>query len=282
MAQSPFQHLWSVPIYLPNWLPPLTKRAVTSAQKRLGVRLPESYLEALRIQNGGHLRRERHVSGTSLRSIDGISDNRPFRDWSEEKEFMTEAEIDTIPDIDGLIPISGDGHEYVCFDYRRSGPQGEPSITRVDVESFTGTTPIADSFADLIADLIPNDHLHIGFITTDDLETTQQRLTKVLKAAFTNEGDDLYGYTVYRARIGGKKSGGCLWLSSNLVNRGFLRKEQRKLYADRLALVTGQALRYPYNPMCTVTMTISRDSQASDLINQYSDRLPYPHEPLIC
>lgn len=290
MTKSAFEHLWSVPIYLPDWLPPLTKRAVTAAEKRLGVRLPESYLDALRIQNGGYLRRRYHASGTSVRSIDGISHNRPFRDWSEEKEVMAESGIDTIPDIDGLIPISGDGHEYVCFDYRSSGPHGEPGISRVDVESFTGTTAIADNFADLIAGLKPDDHLHLGFITSDGLGTAQRRLAKALDVTFTNEGDDLYGYTVYRAQIGpdpgkqrrGKKSGGWLWLSSNLVDRGFVRKGDRKLYGDRLTLVTGQALRFPYNPTCTVTMTISRDTQASDLIEQYSDRLPYPHEPLIC
>lgn len=289
MAENAFLHLWSVPLYIPNWLPPLTDRMMKDAEKRLGVRLPAAYVQALSIQNGGYLRRRHHASGASIRSIDGISGNSPFRNWSEEKELMAQEGIDTIPDIDGLIPLTGDGHEYVCLDYRESGSTGEPCITSIDVESFSGSTTIAKNFIALIEGLVPDGNLHLGFATEDDLSTAGQRLGNALGVTFTDQGDDLYGYRIIQAQVGpdygkekrGEQRGGHLWISENRVARGFVRQQQRHLYLDRLAFVTGQALRYPLNPQCSITMTISPDTQASTLLHNRSNNLPYRPETLI-
>lgn len=39
----------------PNRLPALTDDVLTEVEGRLGVKLPDDYLEALRIQNGGYV-----------------------------------------------------------------------------------------------------------------------------------------------------------------------------------------------------------------------------------
>ena len=49
--------VWRVPAYLPYLQPPLTRAAVAAAEASLRVRLPQSYLSLLEVQNGGYVRR---------------------------------------------------------------------------------------------------------------------------------------------------------------------------------------------------------------------------------
>jgi hypothetical protein len=48
---------WAAPAYFPYVQPPLTKRAIAAAEKRLGVKLPAVYLALLQQQNGGYHRK---------------------------------------------------------------------------------------------------------------------------------------------------------------------------------------------------------------------------------
>ncbi|MGZ3420782.1 MAG: SMI1/KNR4 family protein [Polyangiales bacterium] len=141
--------LWRVPVYLPYLQPPLGDAELAAAEKELGVRLPASYVELLREQNGGHLRMTNHPSGHApVSCISGIVPNYPSilgRDWDDVKEEMAEAGETKPKDIDGLIPFCGDGHYFYCFDYRAHG--AEQRVTYIDVETFGVDEELAPDFA---------------------------------------------------------------------------------------------------------------------------------------
>jgi hypothetical protein len=67
--------IWSVPAYLPYLQPPLTEAVIRDTEIRLGVRLPKSYLDILKQQNGGYLRFSLPNIATEM--VWGIGPNYP-------------------------------------------------------------------------------------------------------------------------------------------------------------------------------------------------------------
>jgi hypothetical protein len=119
--------------------PALTSEAVAAAEAKLGYRLPASYLSLLGIKNGGYLRRhnfptdqptswaEDHVSFDHVRGVGGklgIDGDRGSQYLIAEWGY---------PNV-GVV-ISSDGHTAFMLDYSECGPQGEPRVIWVDVET---------------------------------------------------------------------------------------------------------------------------------------------------
>ncbi|MEW2127932.1 SMI1/KNR4 family protein [Streptomyces sp. NPDC007259] len=131
--------------------PPLTDAVVQDAERQLGVRLPASLLEILRVRNGGPVAEvwnafptdvptswsENHVPLDDMMGI-GRHDGQPslldsgylIEEWS-------------LPS--PLVLLSGDGHCWIALDYRTCGEQGEPSVTWFDVDTDT-ELPLATDF----------------------------------------------------------------------------------------------------------------------------------------
>lgn len=119
--------------------PPLTEEMVREGETILGVKLPSAYLEMLRFQNGGFLAKRRfptsqptswaddHVEVNEFFGLGcqhGLDSPLGSRDMSE---------IWMYPE--GLLWLSGDGHTGFFLDYRSCGPQGEPSVVWLDMET---------------------------------------------------------------------------------------------------------------------------------------------------
>jgi len=55
------------------------------------------------------------------------------------------------------MTIDGDGHWWLCLDYRKCGPEGEPTVVHYDTESLDSDDGyefrVADSFSDLLSGL---------------------------------------------------------------------------------------------------------------------------------
>jgi len=118
--------IWKVPAYLPYLQPPLTDEAVEAAEQRIGYKLPSEYLDLLRKQNGGYIRFS--LPEMVHDSIAGIGPYFPSLtklDWGEWQEQV-------IFPLQGLVPFDGDGHWYLCLDFRDSSRT--PSITHADIE----------------------------------------------------------------------------------------------------------------------------------------------------
>lgn len=248
------EHLWDVPVYLPYLQPPLTDAMVAEAERVLGSRLPPSYIAALRIQNGGYIRNQSHPSVEApVDTVAGIGPRFPSiteRDWSEVKTYMKEEGISTPSGIDSLVPFSGDGHYYFCFDYRVCGPEGEPSISFIDLECFDHDEVIAPDFLTFVSGLKPSgDDNLIGIAWKQSLPKLATALSKCLASRFERQDEELYGYSQYRAKVGSRSSPSWLWLEPNLVKRGFVRKEEPD-YAELVNLLPGEDYRFPNHKDC--------------------------------
>lgn len=240
MAEPPASaSIWAVPAYLPYVQPTLTESARQQIEEVLGQRLPAEYLEVLREQNGGYLRRR--LPGHSHDVISGIGPQYPslYRpDWSEVQDEVS------FP-LEGLIPFDGDGHWHLCFDYR--GHSETPSITHIDLESDTQTL-VASSFAEYLRLLvIPVEEGQFTLPAPKGLEELVGRLSATLQLEFENLGADDQGYPIFRAAVGRSRQPEWIWVSPNQVPKAFVRADDDDFDAlkERCA---GMALRYPELP----------------------------------
>ncbi|WP_442806115.1 SMI1/KNR4 family protein [Streptomyces sp. NBC_01257] len=123
--------------------PPLTDAVIQDAECRLGVRLPASLLDILRVQNGGLVAEswnafptdvptswsEDHVPLDEIRGI-GRQDGQPSL---LDSDYLVEEWGLPSP----LVLLSGDGHCWIALDYRTCGRLGEPSVTWFHVDDDT-------------------------------------------------------------------------------------------------------------------------------------------------
>ncbi|WP_406346809.1 SMI1/KNR4 family protein [Streptomyces sp. NBC_00648] len=121
------------------------------AERQLGVRLPASLLEILRVQNGGLVAElwnafptdvptswsENHVPLDDMMGI-GRHDGQPSL---LDSGYLVEEWGLPSP----LVLLSGDGHCWIALDYRTCGERGEPSVTWFDVDTDT-ELPLATDF----------------------------------------------------------------------------------------------------------------------------------------
>lgn len=141
---------------------PLTGAAIAAVEKKLGFRLPASYIEFMQFQNGGiprctnHRTKERsswshdHIAITGLYSIGG---NKPYsllgglgsQFWIEEWGY---------PPIGVYFAdCPSAGHDMVCLDYRACGPTGEPQVVHIDQEWDYKIVFVAMNFKEFILGL---------------------------------------------------------------------------------------------------------------------------------
>lgn len=156
-----------VPPGLQDAAKPLETEHVREAEQLLGVLLPLAYLEVLGVQNGGYLYRktvqpaerpDQFGGSASEYILDGpISGLDPDR-WDSLPKLLEVArqEWDLPP---GFIPFAGDGHFWLCLDYRTCGPEGNPRVTHTITSDFPGKPPkeflVAETFEALIRGLQP-------------------------------------------------------------------------------------------------------------------------------
>jgi hypothetical protein len=138
---------------------PLRENEVTALEEELGIRLPASFLDLLRIQNGGYVRfdgvlREAGDGAPTLytvRSIGGIS-----RSHSLSVNAMAESAANwEIPQ--GLVCFDGDGHWWLGLDYRECGPDGEPPVVHIESDDQR-TEVVAPNFERFLAGLVQSDY----------------------------------------------------------------------------------------------------------------------------
>lgn len=229
--------IWSVPAYLPYLQPALTAETVRAAEAQLGRRLPAAYLELLAVQNGGYLRYSLKESAHSV--IAGIGPHYPSLtgfDWQETQQQVS------FP-LAGLVPFDGDGHWFLCLDYRSGA--AEAAVTMVDIEC-DGQERVAHTFADYLA-CLELDIEDEWVLQTRDLQGLKADLAKRLGTRFDEPDTFLHGYLIERAALGVPGRSEWLWLEPNRVPRGFARPNEPR-YAELKDLLPGTAERFPGLP----------------------------------
>ncbi|MFA0961559.1 SMI1/KNR4 family protein [Roseivirga sp. BDSF3-8] len=140
--------------------PPLTDKMIKQAEAELGVKLPDSFLDLLKIQNGGYTKgfafpmtkkttwSDNHVPLTELFGI--VLDK-----GSESAHNIMQSGYMTqewgLPE--KQILLTGDGHWWITLDYRQGSI---PTVRWIDCECGEDIH-IADSFNDFFNGLLSED-----------------------------------------------------------------------------------------------------------------------------
>lgn len=135
----------------------LTDDMIRRAEKNLGYKLPESYIELLNVQNGGLIDDKYDESwltviygiGPTKDSINGLEEM--FENWKDEWEY---------PDIG--IPFGetqSAGHDMYYMDYRSVDENGEPRIVRIDNEGDNAVYFVADNLVEFVKMVYENQEI---------------------------------------------------------------------------------------------------------------------------
>ncbi|WP_076423328.1 SMI1/KNR4 family protein [Pontibacter lucknowensis] len=225
------ESIWEKPAYLPYLQPPLTAEILEDAEKKIGYKLPNEYIELVKTQNGGYIRKT--LADFEHNLIYGIGPHYPSLtnvDWSEYYDWVGF-------ELDGLIPFDDDGHFFMCLDYRQN--RLNPQITLTVPESGIQTV-VANSFAEYLSKLVVKTNGEFVIETNESIEEVAKDIEQSLGIEFEDPNSYDYGYPTYRSTINGQ----WVWLSPNLVPKGFVRRDDDR-YNELKQLANGEATRFP-------------------------------------
>lgn len=145
---------------------PLTEQKIDLVEKKLGYRLPESFVALMRVRNGGAPVKNCHRTSTSTSwagdhvAMTGFLSIGSDKQWSLCGLLGSQFMIDEW----GYPPIGiyfadcpSAGHDMLCLDYTACGPTGEPRVVHVDQEFDYKVTPVAKTFEAFVRGLESED-----------------------------------------------------------------------------------------------------------------------------
>ncbi|MDP9700980.1 hypothetical protein J2T16_003893 [Paenibacillus intestini] len=167
---------------------PFDEELIQSIEQELGYKLPASYIQLMKTQNGGFPARttfptqegtswaENHIAITSIL---GIGRDKMY---SLGGEFGSRFMIEDwgYPDLGVVIcDCPSAGHDVVMLDYRFCGPQGEPCVVHVDQESDYEITYLAPNFEVFIRGLLDEEDFNLLDEEGSDSLDEEQAITAV-------------------------------------------------------------------------------------------------------
>lgn len=182
--------------------PTPTDETIARVEAALGFRLPDSYVELMRMCNGGGLTRNSYpmdeptgwaddhvavtgiygIGSTAVCSLLGDAGSTFMRDdWGYPSWGV------------GIADTPSAGHEQLMLDYRHCGPRGEPRVVYVDQEDDYAVTLVAANFATFIRGLVPEDEFDDSAQAADAALFTVQNgsLSPMLRRALDVQGTRL-------------------------------------------------------------------------------------------
>jgi len=145
-----------------HWVQPaLTDESICEAERLLGVTLPPSLLDLLRLQNGGVVANDWVVFPTTQAPgwsrdhvpFDVLMGIGPSNSLLDTPYLVEEWGLPS-----PLVLLAGDGHCWIGLDYRACGPHGEPSVGWFDVE-LGAEAVLASDFHSFVKQLTSADRL---------------------------------------------------------------------------------------------------------------------------
>ena len=165
---------------------PVTDALVASIEKELKVRLPNSYIELMKTQNGGFPENNCFPTKTSttwaedhisIRQIMGIGRKDCSICGDSGDKYMKKAwGYPNIGICIGTCPSAG--HDMIMLDYRKCGKTGEPSVVHVDQEVGYRITFLAKDFETFIRGLVDES---VYDPSQEDLERDLERVLKIIE-----------------------------------------------------------------------------------------------------
>ncbi|MCP2045552.1 SMI1/KNR4 family protein [Pontibacter sp. HSC-36F09] len=239
------ESIWEKPLYLPYIQPPLTAELLEDAEKKIGYKLPNEYIELLKTQNGGYIRKT--LPGFEHTLIYGIGPHYPSLtdvDWSEYNDWVSFK-------LDGLVPFDDDGHLFMCLDYRQD--RLNPQIALIAPDSEIQSI-VADSFAEYLSKLVVKTDGEFVIETNESIEKVAKDIEQSLGVEFEAPNSYEQGYPIYRSNINGQ----WMWLSPNLVPKGFVRRDDDR-YNELKQLANGEATRFPEVAKSSLLISFSNE-----------------------
>jgi SMI1-KNR4 cell-wall len=171
-----------------------TPALIASIEKELGYRLPASYIELMKTQNGGIPRNTCYPTKVptswapdhvAIIGIMGIGRTKTYSLCGElGSKFMREEW--GYPDIGICVcDCPSAGHDMIMLDYRRCGKEGEPKVVHVDQESDYKITPLAKDFETFVRGLV---HTSVYDTSAEDLK---KDLAAIDRGSFSKRLADL-------------------------------------------------------------------------------------------
>jgi hypothetical protein len=167
-----------------------TDKLIYSIEKELGYKLPVSYIQLMKLHNGGTPKNTCFptATGTSwaedhiaITGIMGIGRTKTYSlCGSLGSQFMID-EWD-YPDIGVCIcDCPSAGHDMIMLDYSKCGKDGEPAVVHIDQESDYKKTFLAKDFESFIR----------GLVSSDVYDTSEQELIDTLETFRTGQFSDI-------------------------------------------------------------------------------------------
>ncbi|MEB9855410.1 SMI1/KNR4 family protein [Bacillus cereus] len=144
--------IWADDDYLK--LAPINDELIKKAEEVLNVKLPESYINLLKEQNGGTLRLDVHPTSkpnswadnhVNVSGLYGISFDENESSILENRYLIREWEMP-----ENIILLSGDGHTWIALDYRNVAEN--PPVIFIDNE-FEEIIELAPNFESFLQNL---------------------------------------------------------------------------------------------------------------------------------
>jgi hypothetical protein len=253
MKEDDINTLWQVPKYFPYVQPNLTDDIIANAEKKIGYKLPKEYVDILKIQNGGYIRFR--LPKTLNEQIYGIGPFFPSLtdyDWTDYEGTVSF-------ELTGLVPFDGDGHWYLCLDYRRDNTQ--PEITFIDTESDY-EKPIAKTFHEYLKLLEIDTDNEFVIETNFTIEELVTKVSSIADIKFEEPDSFAHGYPIYRS----KYNDSWVWISPNKVPSGFIRETDDR-YEELKSQMLPTSLRYPEISSDFIFINVSDDLQRQNLFD---------------
>ena len=236
------RNIWAVPANLRGVQLPPTEDVAIAAEKAIGFPLPPEYAELLRVQNGGYIRFT--LPDTEHESIAGVGSRYNA--------------LSVVDDLDeALVPFDGDGHWYLCLDYRVDCET--PAVTLID-SSFDSERIIGQTFAEYLDALVIDTSDTLVAHSVPDVPTLISALKKTLDVQFDDCCVDV-GFPLYRARLASAGRDDWFSLSPNEANLTY--SVINDSFEEEYSHKKGTGLRYPELPAQSILLTYVGDSAAS-------------------
>jgi len=155
---------------------------IDSIEKELGYKLPASYIELMKLHNGGIVQKSCFPTKTPTSwadnhiAINGIFGIGRKKTYSLCGEIGSQFMIDEwgYPDMGVYIcNTPSAGHDMIMLDYRKCGNHGNPEVVHVDQELNYKITFLANTFEDFILGLV---HEDVFDTSEDDLKNDLHRI----------------------------------------------------------------------------------------------------------
>lgn len=143
--------------------PPADQAMIRSVESQLGYKLPDSYVELMKVVNGGKPSktcfkvkgREFYLSyifGIGKKKNYSLCGKRGSKFWMQEWRYPKLGVY--------FADTPSGGHEMFALDYRKCGKNGEPEVIHIDQECDYRITRVALNFQSFVAGLVKGRYGH--------------------------------------------------------------------------------------------------------------------------